>query len=263
MAAQEQALLLDPSGELRFKGPFTDVVTADLTLSNPTDSRICFKVKTTAPKRYCVRPNSGILEPHHSIAVAVMLQPFSYDPTERNKHKFMVQSMYAPENATENQESIWKDAPAESLMDTKLRCVFEMPEVGQSAPAAAAEPAVRATEAAAHYTSAMSENTSDDSTLAAKQETQSPKKSGASSEELKKLSQELKKAQSELYSLKVENNQLKEDGLRLRKVAMSDTVSSTPTASSQAPPPAVNAFPPVVYVVAAIILGLLIGKFLL
>jgi len=29
---------------------------------------------------------------------AVMLQPFDYNAEERNKHKFMVQSAYVPEN---------------------------------------------------------------------------------------------------------------------------------------------------------------------
>ena len=53
-----------------FPGPFTDVVTADLGLNNPSDRRVCFKVKTTAPKRYCVRPNSGIIEPGTKITVA-------------------------------------------------------------------------------------------------------------------------------------------------------------------------------------------------
>ena len=28
---------------------------------------------------------------------AVSLQPFEYDPLEKNRHKFMVQAMYAPE----------------------------------------------------------------------------------------------------------------------------------------------------------------------
>ena len=27
----------------------------------------------------------------------VSLQPFDYDPQEKNRHKFMVQAMYAPE----------------------------------------------------------------------------------------------------------------------------------------------------------------------
>lgn len=51
-------------------GPFVDVVTAELKLSNPSRSRICFKVKTTAPKQYCVRPNNGLVEPGSSIIVA-------------------------------------------------------------------------------------------------------------------------------------------------------------------------------------------------
>lgn len=253
MAAQEQALTLEPAGELRFKGPFTDVVTADLKLSNPTERRICFKVKTTAPKRYCVRPNSGILEPRTSIAVAVMLQPFSYDPNEKNKHKFMVQSMYAPDHIVESQELLWKDAPPESLMDTKLRCVFEMPDGVQPAPAPS-EPVSKATEP---------ESTIEETAVTSRRvDTQSPKKSpSGSGEELRKLTSELKKAQSEISMLKNENSQLKDDGVRLRKLAVSDTVN-TPVTSTP-PAAAVNAFPPVVYIIAAIIMGLIIGKFLL
>ena len=50
--------------------------------------------------------------------------------------------------------------------------------------------------------------------------------------------------------------------MRLRKLAVSDTVNS-PVSQAPAPAAAVNAFPPVIYVVAAIALGLIIGKFLL
>ena len=51
-------------------GPFTDVVTATLKLTNPTDRNVCFKVKTTAPRRYCVRPNSGIIDAGTSVNVS-------------------------------------------------------------------------------------------------------------------------------------------------------------------------------------------------
>ena len=51
-------------------GPFSDVVTTTLKLSNPTDRNVCFKVKTTAPRRYCVRPNSGIIDAGTSINVS-------------------------------------------------------------------------------------------------------------------------------------------------------------------------------------------------
>jgi hypothetical protein len=65
----QQGLVLDPSNELRFKGPFDDFVTVTLTIRNPTDKRIAFKIKTTAPKRYCVKPNSGVLDPSNSTKV--------------------------------------------------------------------------------------------------------------------------------------------------------------------------------------------------
>lgn len=61
------------------------------------DHRVCFKIKTTAPRRYCVRPNSGTIEPKSTVEIAVTLQPFSYDINEKNKHKFMVQSISCPD----------------------------------------------------------------------------------------------------------------------------------------------------------------------
>nr|XP_054306325.1 vesicle-associated membrane protein-associated protein A-like [Pongo pygmaeus] len=91
MAKHEQILVLNPPIDLKFKGPFTDVVTTNLKLQNPSDRKVCFKVKTTAPHRYCVRPNSGIIDPGSTVTVSVMLQPFDYDRNEKSKHKFMVQ----------------------------------------------------------------------------------------------------------------------------------------------------------------------------
>uniref|UniRef100_A0A803SRY7 Vesicle-associated membrane protein-associated protein A n=1 Tax=Anolis carolinensis TaxID=28377 RepID=A0A803SRY7_ANOCA len=126
LAKHEQILVLDPPTDLKFKGPFTDVVTTNLKLRNPSDKKVCFKVKTTAPRRYCVRPNSGIIDPGSAVTVSVMLQPFDYDPNEKSKHKFMVQTIFAPPNITD-MEAVWKDAKPEDLMDSKLRCVFEMP----------------------------------------------------------------------------------------------------------------------------------------
>nr|XP_031546015.1 ras-related protein Rab-31 [Vicugna pacos] len=120
--------------------PFTDVVTTNLKLRNPSDRKVCFKVKTTAPRRYCVRPNSGIIDPGLTVTVSVMLQPFDYDPNEKSKHKFMVQTIFAPPNFSD-MEAVWKEAKPDELMDSKLRCVFEMPnendKLGVAPPATA------------------------------------------------------------------------------------------------------------------------------
>ena len=34
-----------------------------------------------------------MIDPGQTMEVSIMLQPFTYDPNERNNHKFMVQSM--------------------------------------------------------------------------------------------------------------------------------------------------------------------------
>ncbi|XP_068997033.1 vesicle-associated membrane protein-associated protein B/C-like isoform X2 [Embiotoca jacksoni] len=186
MARTEQVLVLEPPHELKFRGPFTDVVTATLKLTNPTDRNVCFKVKTTAPRRYCVRPNSGIIDAGTSINISVMLQPFDYDPNEKSKHKFMVQSMLAPYDMTD-MEGVWKEAKPEELMDSKLRCTFDMP--------------------------LENDKTTEYSVL--------PKSASASLDdgEVKKIMEECKRLQMEVQRLREENKQIREDdGLRKRRV---------------------------------------------
>ncbi|XP_054905727.1 vesicle-associated membrane protein-associated protein B/C-like isoform X2 [Poeciliopsis prolifica] len=202
MARQEQVLVLDPQQELKFRGPFTDVVTATLKLTNPTDRNVCFKVKTTAPRRYCVRPNSGIIEAGTSINVSVMLQPFEYDPNEKSKHKFMVQSILAPRDMTD-MEGVWKDAKPEELMDSKLRCTFEMPlENDKTHESESIKPVSSSTSVKTEH-SAL------------------PKSSSASLDdgEVKKIMEECRQLQREVQRLREENKQIREDdSVRKRKI---------------------------------------------
>jgi len=51
------------------KGPFTQHVKEILSVRNPNNLPVAFKVKTTAPKQYCVRPNSGRIDPGESVDV--------------------------------------------------------------------------------------------------------------------------------------------------------------------------------------------------
>ncbi|XP_008479318.1 vesicle-associated membrane protein-associated protein A isoform X2 [Diaphorina citri] len=45
---------------------------------------------------------------------------------EKNKHKFMVQSISAPDGEV-NVDSLWKEVEPSSISEYKLRCVFENP----------------------------------------------------------------------------------------------------------------------------------------
>ncbi|XP_056606869.1 vesicle-associated membrane protein-associated protein B/C isoform X1 [Triplophysa dalaica] len=212
MARPEQVLLLEPQHELRFRGPFTDVVTSTLKLANPTERNVCFKVKTTAPRRYCVRPNSGVIDAGTSINVSVMLQPFDYDPNEKSKHKFMVQSVLAPPDMTDT-EAVWKEAKPEDLMDSKLRCVFDMPTENE-----------KTHDMDSNKISSLSK--SESSTLSMKSMA-----AGLDDGDVKKIMEECKRLQTEVQRLREENKQIRvrqeDDGLRMRK----STVMSAPHSS--------------------------------
>ncbi|XP_057190010.1 VAMP (vesicle-associated membrane protein)-associated protein A, like [Triplophysa rosa] len=245
MSKLEQILILEPSSDLKFKGPFTDVVTANLKLKNPSDRRVCFKVKTTAPRRYCVRPNSGIIEPGATLTISVMLQPFEYDPNEKSKHKFMVQSIFAPPNITDP-ETVWKEAKPDDLMDSKLRCVFDLPSENDKVND------VDAVKAAPALNSSKGDGLS------------APKSvSGALDDsEMKKIVDECKRLQMQVSKLSEENRQLKDDGLRLRKTQRSEhrTSNSNSLIGRES---SVSSLPSLLVVIAALFIGFFLAKFIL
>lgn len=214
MARRDQVLLLEPQHELRFRGPFTEVVTSTLKLTNPSNSNVCFKVKTTAPRRYCVRPNSGVVHAGSSVNVSVMLQPFEYDPNDRSRHKFMVQSIIAPDDM-DDVDAVFRDARPEDYMDAKLRCAFEMP--------------LENNEPESDATPTLSSSASPSKTEAAL-----PKSSSSSLDdgENKKIVEEFKRLQSEVQRLRDENKSVREnDGLRRRPLSSAHASSSTTVSS--------------------------------
>lgn len=246
MARQDQLLLLEPQHELKFRGPFSDVVNTTLKLANPTDRNVCFKVKTTAPRRYCVRPNSGVLDAGTSINVSVMLQPFDYDPNEKSKHKFMVQSMLAPPEMTD-MEGVWKEAKPEELMDSKLRCVFELPAENEK------------THQDPDANKMMSSNLlkSESSTLSMKSMSSTLDDGG----EVKKVMEECKRLQTEAQRLREENKQIREDdGLRMRK---SNVLSSSQHSSHSTVKEEGLSLRTVALIVLFFVVGVIIGKLVL
>jgi len=259
MAKQEQVIILEPSGELRFRGPFTDVVTATLKLTNPTERKICFKVKTTAPKRYCVRPNSGVVDPKGDVEVAVMLQPFDYDPSEKNKHKFMVQTMYAPDGPYDA-DTLWKDAKSEALMDSKLKCVFELPAADQIAAPATKEESTIQAESGSFNRGSMYFDMGAQNKLG--EELQK------ALDDKKRIMSESSGKDAEIKRLQDEVQRLEEAGAKLRQRFLSDTVSTAAPSSPAASSPTsvspaggvISQAPLIIYVIVSIIIGLVLGK---
>ncbi|XP_056452376.1 VAMP (vesicle-associated membrane protein)-associated protein A, like [Gadus chalcogrammus] len=251
MSKLEQVLILDPPADLKFKGPFTDVVTTNLKLKNPSDRRVCFKVKTTAPRRYCVRPNSGVIEPGATVTISVMLQPFDYDPNEKSKHKFMVQTIFAPANVTD-MDALWKDAKPDDLMDSKLRCVFELPSENDKVND------VEDIKATPVLNSAKSDGPL--SSMAAAK----PSGGAPDDPEMKRVMTECKRLQNEMSKMAEENMKLKDDGVRMRKAARSDHMTSNSSALlGRESSSSTTSLPSLLVVIAAIFIGFFLGKFIL
>ncbi|KAL5344913.1 phosphatidylinositol-binding protein scs2 [Pseudogymnoascus australis] len=132
---------IDPQ-ELGFHRPFTREVSQVLKIKNPNLTPVAFKVKTTAPKQYCVRPNSGRIEPGKEVEVSVLLQAMKVEPPAdtRCRDKFLVQSVaVTADKEFTNIAQIWQhvdQAEKSSVQEKKIRVVFLAEEsAGQNLPA--------------------------------------------------------------------------------------------------------------------------------
>ncbi|KAI1751290.1 putative integral ER membrane protein Scs2 [Xylaria castorea] len=117
--------------ELGFHRPFTVEVLENLKIRNPGTQPVAFKVKTTAPKQYCVRPNSGRVEPNREVEVQVILQAMKQEPPSGTKcrDKFLVQSVaITPEKDFANLASIWDSIDKSSVIEKKIRVAFLEPK---------------------------------------------------------------------------------------------------------------------------------------
>ncbi|KAG0169479.1 phosphatidylinositol-binding protein scs2 [Apophysomyces sp. BC1034] len=130
------ASILQPSDQLTFYRPLTEVTKEILVVKNPGGEHIAFKVKTTAPKQYCVRPNAGLIEPNSEVEVQIILQPFREEPPVdfKCKDKFLVQTAaIKPGYASLSVADLWGSIETESkekIHQHKLRCLFMPPAMG-------------------------------------------------------------------------------------------------------------------------------------
>ncbi|CAN6460793.1 unnamed protein product [Victoria cruziana] len=88
--------------ELRFPFELKKQISCSLQLTNQTDHYVAFKVKTTNPKKYCVRPNTGIVLPRSTCDVVVTMQAQREAPPDMQcKDKFLIQSVVTTDGATQ------------------------------------------------------------------------------------------------------------------------------------------------------------------
>ncbi|KAM7256661.1 hypothetical protein ACFE04_012402 [Oxalis oulophora] len=124
-----ELLGIDPT-ELKFAFELKKQISCSLKLSNKTDAHVAFKVKTTNPKKYCVRPNTGVVLPRSTCDVVVTMQAQKEAPADMQcKDKFLLQSASAPEGTTVKDitaEMFNKDS-GNIVEESKLRVIYVSP----------------------------------------------------------------------------------------------------------------------------------------
>ncbi|KAJ7600728.1 PapD-like protein [Mycena floridula] len=129
------SVYLNPSSALGFNRPLTTLVRKSLTITNPNAQPVAFKVKTTAPKLYCVRPNAGRVEPGESVEVTVMLQALREEPpmNAKCKDKFLIQStLLTPGKEGQDIWSVPEGASDEAKIHQQKLKVAYLPPEGQT-----------------------------------------------------------------------------------------------------------------------------------
>lgn len=88
--------------ELRFVVEEKKQSSCSIELINKSDQHVAFKVKTTSPKKYCVRPNVGVILPKATCEFTVTMQVQRAAALDfQCKDKFLVQSTVVPSETTE------------------------------------------------------------------------------------------------------------------------------------------------------------------
>ncbi|KAJ6353962.1 hypothetical protein OIU76_002899 [Salix suchowensis] len=112
-----QLLEIQPQ-ELKFVAEVKKQSSCSICLTNNTYHNVAFKVKTTTPKKYCVRPNVGVIDPKSTCEFIVTMQAQKVAPPVMVcKDKFLIQSTVVPVGTTE------KDITSKLKFSTHHKCI--------------------------------------------------------------------------------------------------------------------------------------------
>ncbi|THU69068.1 hypothetical protein C4D60_Mb08t10470 [Musa balbisiana] len=124
-----ELLEIDPL-ELQFPFELKKQISCSLQLANKSDDYVAFKVKTTSPKKYCVRPNAGVVLPRSTCVVIVTMQAQREAPPDMQcKDKFLVQSVIVDQGATTKDiaTEMFSKESGNVVDEVKLRVAYVSP----------------------------------------------------------------------------------------------------------------------------------------
>ncbi|XP_020263319.1 vesicle-associated protein 2-1 [Asparagus officinalis] len=116
--------------ELNFEFELDKPSYCNLKVVNNTEHHVAFKVKTTSPRKYFVRPNTSVVQPWDSCTITVTLQAQKEYPSDMQcKDKFLLQSTKVPPSTDIDeipQDTFNKDGN-KVIEECKLRVIYTIP----------------------------------------------------------------------------------------------------------------------------------------
>uniref|UniRef100_A0A0E0MAF1 MSP domain-containing protein n=1 Tax=Oryza punctata TaxID=4537 RepID=A0A0E0MAF1_ORYPU len=102
----------------------------NLKVVNNSEHHVAFKVKTTSPRKYFVRPKASIVQPWDSCTVTITLQAQKeYPPDMQCKDKFLIQSttVAASTDMDEIPSNTFNREVDKVIEEMKLKVVYTVP----------------------------------------------------------------------------------------------------------------------------------------
>mmetsp|Transcript_5973 Transcript_5973/g.12957 ORF Transcript_5973/g.12957 Transcript_5973/m.12957 type:complete len:209 (+) Transcript_5973:66-692(+) len=127
-----------PDKELEFPPDMYTAHTVSVQITNMTDAHVAYKMKTTAPKSYLVKPSSGVVAPGPgtTVFVDIIMQP-RVSPPDGSQDRFLLQAV-KHSNTTALTKAEWDAVDKTELHDQKF-VVKWTPSNKGSSPAALSE----------------------------------------------------------------------------------------------------------------------------
>lgn len=125
---RQDMLQLSPAETIVFQKNSNNELTGNVHILNVSKKAVTYKVKTTAPDKYRVRPSSGTLSPITSANINVVIQK-GQQIQPVNKDKFLVMCMALPDGEPLTADEIanmWKEVTANSpeVEQHRLKCTM-------------------------------------------------------------------------------------------------------------------------------------------
>lgn len=125
----EELVIIDPL-DLKFPLELKKSISTSFEVINKTDNHVAFKVKTNNPRKYTVRPNSGIVLPRSRSNVTVTMQPqLELPPDMECKDKFLVQSVITNPGSTPKDinPDMFNRSGGNHVEECKLKVIYVSP----------------------------------------------------------------------------------------------------------------------------------------